>query len=121
MEDNKMKLLTLSKEIREGKIGDDQLVECLDIQHNQVQLDAMSQIAKKKLCNEKIIEKLKHISQFRDPKVNKLFGIDTLGHYSIAVLRVLNTSESIKQYELLMSELDDFDKGIVERITEGIS
>lgn len=42
-----MKLLTLSKEIREGKIGDDQLVECLDIQHNQVQLNAMSQIAKR--------------------------------------------------------------------------
>ncbi|ASR48557.1 MULTISPECIES: hypothetical protein [Paenibacillus] len=115
-----MNLLTLSKEIREGKISDDKLVECLDIHHNQVMMNAMSQIAKKKLCNEKIIEKLKHISQFRDPKVNKLFGIDTLGHYSIAVLRVLNTSESIKQYDLLMAELDDFDKEIVERIAEGI-
>lgn len=38
----------------------------------------------------------------------------------LAVLRVLNTSESIKQYDLLVAGLDDFDKEIVERIAEGI-
>ncbi len=32
----------------------------------------------------------------------------------------MNTSESIKQYDLLMAELDDFDKEIVERIAEAI-
>ncbi|MDQ0885057.1 hypothetical protein QFZ81_000145 [Paenibacillus sp. V4I9] len=116
-----MKPLTLAKEIREGKLNDVELVNCLDIHHNQVQFSAISQIVRKKLCNEKIIEKLVYISQYRDPIVNKLFGIDTLGHYSAAALWALNTPESKKQYELLMNELDEWDKEIVERIAHGMN
>lgn len=113
-----MKPLTLSREIREGKLDDNELVKCLDIHHNQVLLSAISQIVSKKLCNEQIIEKLTHISQFRDPKVNKLFGIDTIGHYSIAALWALNTPESKKIYEQLMFNFDEWDKEIVERIAK---
>lgn len=115
-----MNPLTLSKEIREGKLDDIELIRCLDIHHNQVQFSAISQIVSRKLCDEQIIEKLIYISQYRDPKVNKLFGIDTLGHYSIAALGVLNTSKSQKEYKLFMSDLDDWDKEIVERIAKSM-
>ncbi len=53
-----MNLLTLSKEIREGKISDDKLVECLDIHHNQVMMNAMSQIAKKEALQRKNYRKI---------------------------------------------------------------
>lgn len=45
--------------------------------------------------------------------MNKLFGIDTIGHYSIAALGALNTSESKKKYKELMNDLGDWDKEIV--------
>lgn len=50
------------------RISDDKLVECLDIHHNQVLLNTMSQIAQKKLCNEEIIEKLKQYENRLCPK-----------------------------------------------------
>lgn len=115
-----MKPLVLSKEIREGKLNDQEIVNCLDIQHNQVLVSAISQIISRKLCNEEIISKLTCISKFRDPNVNKLFGIDTIGHYSIAALFALDTLESKRKYEELMADLDDWDKEIVKRIAEGI-
>ncbi|MFB5673953.1 hypothetical protein ACE3NQ_10890 [Paenibacillus terreus] len=115
-----LKPLTLSKEIREGKLSDLEIIKCLDVHHNQVLVSAISQIVSRKLCNEEIILKLAEISTFRDPKVNKLFGIDTLGHYSIAALKAINTPESKKKYEVLMNGLDDLDKEIVQRIVEGI-
>ncbi|MFD0671914.1 hypothetical protein [Cohnella sp. GCM10027633] len=116
-----MKPLSLSKEIREGKLNDLELIQCLNIHHNQVLVSAMSQIVSRKLCNEEIISKLSYISKFRDPNVNKLFGIDTIGHYSIAALMVIGTPESISKYGELMANLDDWDKEIVERIAEGMS
>jgi len=115
-----MKPLSLAKEIREGKLNDDELVKCLDIPHNQVLVGAISQIVSRKLCNEQIIEQLARISEFRDPKVNKLFGVDTLGHYSIAALKALDSYESKKRYAELVSGLDEWDKEIVERISSGI-
>lgn len=115
-----MKLLSLSKDIREGKLNDQEIIKCLDIHHNQVLVSAIGQIVKRKLCNEKIISRLVEISKFRDPKVNKLFGIDTLGHFSIAALRAINTPESIMKYEELMTELDDWDKEIVIRIVNNM-
>lgn len=111
-----MKPLVLSKEIREGKLNDQEIVNCLDIQHNQVLVSAISQIISRKLCNEEIISKLTCISK----NVNKLFGIDTIGHYSIAALFALDTLESTRKYEELMADLDDWDKEIVKRIAEGI-
>lgn len=107
-----MKPLSLSKEIREGKLNDLEIIKCLDIHHNQVLVSAIDQIVSRKLCNEKVISKLVEISEFRDPKVNKLFGIDTIGHYSIAALWTI----SKMKYEELMTELDDWDKEIVIRI-----
>ncbi|NMO94994.1 hypothetical protein [Paenibacillus lemnae] len=115
-----MKPLSLSKEIKEGKLNDLEIIQCLDIHHNQVLVSAISQIVSKKLCNEEIISKLSCISTFRDPNVNKLFGIDTIGHYSIAALLVIGNPESINKYEELMADLDDWDKEIVERIAEGM-
>lgn len=83
-----MNFLSLSKQIREGELNNLELVKSLD---------------------KEIISKLAHISKFRDPNVNKLFGIDTIGHYSIAALLVINTPESPKKYEELMSDLDNWD------------
>lgn len=116
-----MKPLSLSREIREGKLNDQEIIKCLDIHHNQVLVSAISQIISRKLCNEEIISKLTDISKFRDPKVNKLFGVDTIGHYSIAALFVMDTLESKSKYEELIVDLDNWDKEIVERIAEGIS
>lgn len=115
-----LKPLSLSKEIREGKLSDSEIIQCLDIPHNQVLVSAISQIVSRKLCNEEVILKLAEISKFRDPKVNKLFGVDTIGHYSIAALRAINTIESNKKYEESISELDEWDKEIVQRIAEGM-
>lgn len=115
-----MNFLSLSKEIRKGELNDLEIVQSLDICHNQVLLSAIGQIISRKLCNQEIISKLAHISKFRDPNVNKLFGIDTIGHYSIAALLVINTPESQKKYDELMCDLDNWDKEIVERIAQGI-
>lgn len=115
-----MKPLSLSKEIREGKLSDSEIIKCLDIHHNQVLLSAISQIVSRKLCNEEIISKLAYISKFRDPNVNKLFGIDTIGHFSIAALLALDTPESRRKYEELMSYLDEWDQEIVARVAQGI-
>ncbi|MFM9281031.1 hypothetical protein [Paenibacillus jiagnxiensis] len=115
-----LKPLTLSKEVREGKLNDLEIIKCLDVHHNQVLVSAISQIVSRKLCNEEILSKLAEISKFRDPKVNKLFGIDTLGHYSIAAFKVINTPDSKKKYEELMNDLDGWDKEIVQRIAEGM-
>lgn len=54
-----MKPLRLSKEIREGKLNDLEIIKCLDIHHNQVLVSAISQIASRKLCNDEIISKLR--------------------------------------------------------------
>ena len=116
-----MNHLSLAKEIREGELNDLEIIKCLDIQHNQVLVSAISQIVSRKLNNDLIISKLADISIFRDPKVNKLFGIDTIGHYSIAALWALNTPESKKKYKELMNDLDDWDKEIVQRIAEGMN
>lgn len=116
-----MKPLSLSKEIREGKLNDLEIIKCLEIPHNQVLVSAISQIVSRKLSNEEVISKLSDISKFRDPKVNKLFGIDTIGHYSIAALCAINTPESKKKYEELMANLDDWDREIVLRIAEGMN
>ncbi|MGF7046952.1 peroxiredoxin [Paenibacillus sp. DS2015] len=116
-----MKPLSLSKEIRESKLNDLEIIKCLDIHHNQVLVSAISQIVSRKLCNEEIISKLAYISKFRDPNVNKLFGIDTIGHYSIAALLAIDIPESKRKYEELVADLDDWDKEIVERIAEGMS
>lgn len=116
----KMKPLSLSKKIREGELNDLEIIQCLDICHNQVLLSAIGQIISRKLCDQEIISKLAHISKFRDPIANKLFGIDTIGHYSIAALLVINTPESKKKYEELIENLDNWDKEIVERIAKGI-
>ncbi|NRR02457.1 hypothetical protein HP570_09515 [Brevibacillus sp. RS1.1] len=115
-----MKPLSLAKEIREGKLEDIELVKSLDIHHNMVQTSAIIQIVSRKLCNEQIVDKLTYISQFRDPKVNKLFGTDTLGHFSMAALKVLDTIESKKRYDELTSNLDEWDKEIVERLATGM-
>ncbi|MEK4114610.1 hypothetical protein NST44_00140 [Paenibacillus sp. FSL W8-0919] len=115
-----LKPLSLSKEIREGKLSDLEIIKCLDIPHHQVLVSAISQIVSRRLGNEEMISKLAELSKFRDPKVNKLFGVDTLGHYSIAALPAINTVESNKKYEELMNDLDDWDKEIVQRIGEGL-
>lgn len=116
-----MKPLSLSREIREGKLNDLEIIKCLDIHHNQVLVSAINQIVSRKLCNEKIISRLVEISEFRDPKVNKLFGIDTIGHYSIAALGTINTPESKLKYEELMTNLDEWDKEIVIRIVNNMN
>lgn len=97
------------------------VVESLDYPYPKVQVTALIQIVKGNISNAEVIFKLIELSKCRNEEIHKVFGKDTIGHYSIAALQVLNTYESTKAFEDIMNELEEREQNIIKRIVQNFN
>ncbi|MED1726260.1 hypothetical protein ACWKW1_27295 [Brevibacillus parabrevis] len=110
-----MKRLSLIKDIQENKLTPNELIECLDIQHNYVLSNTIRKIVILNISNDVVVEKLAETGKLLAEE-NTLMGIYKIGHLALAALYLLNTKESIAKYHLEISKLNEWDRDCVEKI-----
>ena len=107
--------MTSLKLIKEGNYEKKELEEFLKYSNPFVLSNTMKEIVKHKYINERIKKRLIEISEFKD-KRNVLMGIYTSGHLAVATLIKLGY---IKKTLDCYTQLDEYDKDIVDKLVEG--
>lgn len=110
-----MNIGKIIKEIQDSTYFEEDIVKYLDIKNNFVLSNAMKAIVKRQCSTDKVIKKIKEISQYRQKK-HILIGMYTVGHLAIATLIRLGVN---KEYLDIYIKLDNFDKNIVDKLSEG--
>lgn len=110
-----MNIGKIIKEIQYSSCFEDDIIKYLDIKNNFVLSNAMKAIVKRQCSTDKVVKKLKEISQYRQRK-HTLIGIYTVGHLAIATLIRLGVN---KEDLDIYIKLDNFDKNIVDKLSKG--
>ena len=109
-----MSTYKIISEVQNGNKSNFELEEYLLLNNIFVLSNVMKEIVKRKLISPNIESRLKEISSYRN-KEHILIGIYTIGHLSIATLIKLG----YPKYHLdVYSNLDDFDKEIVNKLSD---
>lgn len=116
-----MRFPVVKEEKTKNSFDETAAIEYLDHPYPKVQVTALIQIVKSNISNAEVISKLIELSKYRNEEIHKIFGKDTIGHYSIAALQVLNTYESTRAFEDIMSELEEREQNIIKRIVQNFN
>ncbi|GGH69603.1 hypothetical protein GCM10008014_53180 [Paenibacillus silvae] len=112
-----MRKLSLIKDIQDNKLSEDQLIECLDIDHNYVLSNVIRKIVELRISNQLVIKKLVRRGTLLGDE-NSLMGVYKIGHVALAALYLLDTTESVERYNLEIVKLNEWDKECVEKIKQ---
>ncbi|RAS72875.1 hypothetical protein [Priestia endophytica] len=116
-----MRVPVVKEEKTKNMVDEAAFIECLDYPNPKVQVTALIQIVKGNISNAEVVSKLIELSKCRNEEIHKVFGKDTIGHYSIGALQVLNTYESTRAFEDIMSELEEGEQNIIKRIVRNFN
>ncbi len=100
-------------DIQHNGLGRDRLLEYLKIPQYYIQSNVIMQLVKANICDDVIVDQifmLKDLNSKRD----RMSGIYTLGHLSVAALSKFNHTYAITRYQEAMQSLDSVNKSLVE-------
>ncbi|MDQ0171882.1 hypothetical protein [Paenibacillus tundrae] len=104
------------RHIRQNELSVQELIECLDSKQIYIISNTMIRIVELKINNTLVIEKLQNLTQYMGERYTFAEGIG-IGHFAMATLSILNTSDSLKAYHEILENLKEVD---IQRIEKAI-
>ncbi|MEY8743845.1 hypothetical protein [Paenibacillus tundrae] len=106
-----------ARHIRQNELSVQELIECLDSKQIYIISNTMIRIVELKIKNILVIEKLRYLTRYMGARYTFAEGIG-VGHFAMATLSILNTSDSLKAYHEILENLKEVD---IQRIEKAIA
>lgn len=104
-----MDIKKIIRDIKEDKLSQQELIECLEIPQKFVINNAIIKIISLQINNLIVVDKLVKITQYKQPEHEFMDSI-TLGHLATAALEIINTVESRERYQQIFETLSQEEK-----------
>ncbi|MCM3175026.1 hypothetical protein [Paenibacillus sp. MER 99-2] len=104
------------RHIRQNELSIRELIEFLDSKQIYIISNTMIRVVELKIKNILVIEKLQYLTQYMGARYTFAEGIG-VGHFAMATLSILNTSDSFKAYHVTLENLKEVD---IQRIEKAI-
>ncbi|WP_338541758.1 hypothetical protein [Paenibacillus tundrae] len=105
------------RHIKLNELSIRELIEFLDSKQIYIISNTMIRVVELKINNTLVIEKLQNLTQYMGERYTFAEGI-RIGHFAMATLSILNTSDSLNAYHETLENLKEVDKGRIEKVIE---
>ncbi|WP_145049238.1 hypothetical protein [Paenibacillus xylanexedens] len=105
------------RHIRENELSIRELIEFLDSKQIYIISNTMIRVVELKINNTLVIEKLQNLTHYMGERYTFAEGIG-IGHFAMATLSILNTSDSLNAYHETLESLKEVDKVRIEKAIE---
>lgn len=102
------------RHIRQNELSIRELIEFLDSKQIYIISNTMIRVVELKINNTLVIEKLQNLTQYMGERYTFAEGIG-IGHFAMATLSILNTSDSLNAYHETLENLKEVDKERIEK------
>ncbi|KQY90202.1 hypothetical protein ASD24_25210 [Paenibacillus sp. Root52] len=104
------------RHIRQNELSIRELIEFLDSKQIYIISNTMIRVVELKIKNILVIEKLQNLTQYMGARYTFAEGIG-IGNIAMASLSILNTSDSLNAYHVILENLKEVD---IQRIEKAI-